>query len=100
MNAEDYPGRGELPDALAFVSPNRARAYIVLETADDPLSAAELKDRLGCSQATAYRCLHDLEDVGLVTDATRVGADAPPKTAYLTVSLPNQAALSNGGADR
>lgn len=86
MTPEDYPGRGQLPDKLAFVAPNRSECYIALRRADDPQTAEELTATLECSQATVYRMLDDLEDIGLVTDAVRLDADTPPKAAYKTTS--------------
>lgn len=101
-NLTDYPGTGDLPDALAFVQPSRARAYIVLERADDPVSADELMDELECSQATAYRCLNDLEEIGLVCESIRLGAENKPKTAYTPIDdAPSwDLARADGGQSR
>ncbi|ELY73228.1 helix-turn-helix domain-containing protein [Natrinema pallidum] len=86
VSPDEFPGRGDLPDALAFVKPNRARAYIALERADGPVTATELKDALGCSNATAYRCLNDLQEIDLVCESIRLGGEYSPKTAYTTVA--------------
>ncbi|ADB63976.1 hypothetical protein Htur_5089 (plasmid) [Haloterrigena turkmenica DSM 5511] len=99
---EDYPGTGELPDKLAFVKPNRARAYVALHDADDPLTAAELAAGLEYSKATAYRCLSDLESIDLVCEAVRLGTGHRPKTAYTTQAgaPPWERARADGGFDQ
>lgn len=93
----DYPGRGDLPDALAFVSPSRARAFIALETADRPLTAQEVADRIGCAETTAYRCFDDLEEIDLVTESVRLAGDHKPTTAYTTGDVPWGRARADGG---
>ncbi|ELY86455.1 hypothetical protein [Natrialba taiwanensis] len=39
VDADEFTGTGELPDALAFVKPNRARCYVAVDRADDLISA-------------------------------------------------------------
>ncbi|ELZ05787.1 helix-turn-helix domain-containing protein [Natrialba aegyptia] len=101
IDADEFTGTGELPDALAFVKPNRARCYVAVDRADGLISARELTDELGCSITTAYRCLNDLQDLGLVTDSICVGPDERPKTGYATVSTDtSQPVRADGGTDR
>ncbi|MFC7216536.1 helix-turn-helix domain-containing protein [Saliphagus sp. GCM10025334] len=83
MNPADYPGRGDLPDALAFVKPNRARFWIHLESCDEPQTAGELVSALEWSSATIYRMLEDLSEHGLVETAMKL-TDAGPMDAYQT----------------
>ncbi|AEH39465.1 helix-turn-helix domain-containing protein [Halopiger xanaduensis] len=100
---DDFPTTGELPDKLAFVSENRARAYIALKRADDPLTAVDLADAIDCSEATAYRCVNDLQDLDLVREAVRFDAEYRQRTAYTTMEPPQDRtrdACYAGGATR
>ncbi|USZ73742.1 helix-turn-helix domain-containing protein [Natronosalvus halobius] len=81
MNPADYPGTGALPDALAFVKPNRSEFWIHLESCDEPQTAGELEDAVEWSGATIYRMLADLEAIGLVETAMKM-TDAGPRDAY------------------
>lgn len=84
IEPSDYDGYGDLPDALAFVKPNRARFWIHLERYDEPVTTAELDDEVDCSKPTIYRMLNDLEEIGLA-ETLRGYANGSPTTMYQTV---------------
>ncbi|QCW05300.1 HTH domain-containing protein [Natrinema pallidum] len=95
----DYDGRGDLPDALAFVKPNYARAYVAFKRIDTSLTGPDLADRLDCSKPTAYRYINRLSDLGLITESEQRGTFAKPTPAYTTADTPSERIVTDGGTD-
>ncbi|UTF52781.1 transcriptional regulator [Natronosalvus rutilus] len=85
MNPDEYCGRGDLPDRLAFVKPNRSKFWIHLSTCDEPQTAGELEGAVEWSTATIYRMIEDLEAIGLLERVVKL-TDSGPRDAYETAS--------------
>ncbi|OLZ39119.1 hypothetical protein A6E15_19340 [Natrinema saccharevitans] len=108
MNVDEFTGAGELPDALAFVAPNRAEYYVAIDRADGPATADDLEDALEYSRPTVYRALNDLQEIGVVTETVRLDPEHGPTTAYETTLPAAEATASpvwdrartDGGTDR
>ncbi|WP_327053760.1 ArsR/SmtB family transcription factor [Halomicrococcus gelatinilyticus] len=82
----------ELQDVAALLEDEVART-ILTETNVEPMSANELSDRCGTSEATVYRRLDRLSGCALVTERTRLDDDGhhhkvyEPNLERLTVEL-------------
>ncbi|MFC6720969.1 helix-turn-helix domain-containing protein [Natrialbaceae archaeon GCM10025810] len=99
MNPSDYTGRGDLPDALAFVKPNRAECWIALDARDEPATAYDLERDLEWSGATIYRMLKDLMAAGLVEEVVTIGENGP-STAYRATEPEGKPEIrTDGGSD-
>lgn len=77
MSERFYDSTGRLPDALAFVSPGRARLWIKLHEAGGPLSASEIAEIVDASQATVYRMINEFQELGLVRETVYIGSHGP-----------------------
>ena len=82
--ATRYDGVGDLPDALAFVKPSRARFWLHLHEHDELVSAEQLVDETGLSSATIYRMLGTLQELNIV-EAVNVYTKKGPSRRYRAV---------------
>jgi response regulator of citrate/malate metabolism len=80
VRAPAEPARPSLPKGL---SPATAELVLdALRTADEPLSASDVADRLGTSRTTAQRYLATLADAGKVHLNLRYGTAGRPEHRY------------------
>lgn len=80
-NQEYYDTKQQLPDALAFVRPDRAETWIELSQMEQPLAVSDIIDHVDVSRATVYRMLDEFEDKGLISQEIEI-LDSGPKNRY------------------
>jgi two-component system CitB family response regulator len=73
-------GEASLPKGIS--PPTLALVASLLRETDEPLSTAELAERVGISQGVARRYLHFLSDSGAVDFTLRYGVAGRPEHLY------------------
>lgn len=82
MSTIEFNGTtGRLPDALAFVKPNRAEFWVALRDEIEPKTVPELVKSMEHSTTTVYRMIDELQDLGLVEQSIRIEG-SPPTNEY------------------
>jgi len=88
--------RLDVAEVLSLLSDEYARR-VLSKLVEEPLSAAELVDRLEMSRATVYRRLDRLEAAGVLESSMRIDLDGHHRQRYHVVVDRLQLQLGSGG---